>query len=164
MAVLVAVGFCRELRLTARSLTVYASTRRSSDEQQHLLLTCQLRFGQAGLAPARLKQEVSQTRRLIPFFQTYPSAIETYSAFTQIAACTLAKSLIRPFTSKAPAVCYLHRCFDCYRVERSSSRTGFAPVVDQRLFTAHHSMMTSDGEDHGFAWQPAALECWRRLC
>jgi hypothetical protein len=24
--------------------------------------------------------------------------------------------------------------------------------------------VTSDGEDHGFAWQPAALECWRRLC
>jgi hypothetical protein len=28
---------------------------------------------------------------------------------------------------------YLRRCFDCYRVERTSSRVGFAPTVDQRL-------------------------------
>jgi len=32
---------------------------------------------------------------------------------------------------------YLHRCFDCYREERTSSRAGLAPAVDQRLFTAH---------------------------
>jgi hypothetical protein len=28
-------------------------------------------------------------------------------------------------------------CFDCYRVERTSSRAGLTPAVDQRLFTAH---------------------------
>ena len=28
---------------------------------------------------------------------------------------------------------HLHRRFDCYRVERSSSRMGLAPTVDQRL-------------------------------
>jgi hypothetical protein len=28
---------------------------------------------------------------------------------------------------------HLPRCFDCYRVERTSSLTGFAPAVDQRL-------------------------------
>ncbi len=32
---------------------------------------------------------------------------------------------------------YLHHCFDCYRVERTSSREGLPPSVDQRLFTAH---------------------------
>ena len=32
---------------------------------------------------------------------------------------------------------YFHRRSDCYRVERSSSRVGFSPTVDQRLFTAH---------------------------
>src|SRR6516162_8756990 len=31
----------------------------------------------------------------------------------------------------------LHRCSDCYRAERSSSRVGFAPTVDHRLSTAH---------------------------
>ena len=61
---------------------MYASIRRSPDEQQHSLLICQLRFDQAGLAPARLKQEVSQTRHLIPLLQTFPSAIEACSAFT----------------------------------------------------------------------------------
>jgi hypothetical protein len=32
---------------------------------------------------------------------------------------------------------YLHRRSDCYRVERTSSRAGLSPAVDQRLFTAH---------------------------
>src|SRR5271167_4204119 len=31
----------------------------------------------------------------------------------------------------------LRRCFDCYRVERTSSRAALSPAVDQRLFTAH---------------------------
>jgi len=32
---------------------------------------------------------------------------------------------------------YLHRCFGCYRAERTSSRTGFSPAEDHRLSTAH---------------------------
>ena len=32
---------------------------------------------------------------------------------------------------------YFRRCFGCYRAERTSSRAGLAPAVDQRLFTAH---------------------------
>jgi len=31
----------------------------------------------------------------------------------------------------------LHYCSDCYRVERTSSRAGLIPALDQRLFTAH---------------------------
>ena len=31
----------------------------------------------------------------------------------------------------------LHCCSDCYRVERTSSRAGLSPTVDQRLLTAH---------------------------
>ncbi len=31
----------------------------------------------------------------------------------------------------------LRRCFDCYRVERTSSRAGLTPAVDHHLFTAH---------------------------
>jgi hypothetical protein len=81
---------------------VYASTRRSPDEQQHLLLTCQLCFDQAGLAPTRLKQEVSQTRHLIPLLQTFPSAIEAYSVFTHVTTFMLTEPLERLFTSKAP--------------------------------------------------------------
>jgi hypothetical protein len=30
-------------------------------------------------------------------------------------------------------LCYLRRCFDCYRVERTSSRTGLTPAVDHHL-------------------------------
>ena len=32
---------------------------------------------------------------------------------------------------------YLCSRFDCYRVERTSSRAGLSPAVDRRLFTAH---------------------------
>jgi hypothetical protein len=32
---------------------------------------------------------------------------------------------------------YLHRCSYCYRAERTSSRAGLPPAVDQRLSTAH---------------------------
>jgi hypothetical protein len=32
---------------------------------------------------------------------------------------------------------YLHYRSDCYRVERTSSRVGLSPTVNQRLFTAH---------------------------
>src|SRR5215472_16249972 len=31
----------------------------------------------------------------------------------------------------------LHRCSDCYRVERTRSRAGLTPAVDHHLFTAH---------------------------
>ena len=34
-------------------------------------------------------------------------------------------------------LCCLHYCSGCYRVERTSSRAGFSPAVDQRLSTAH---------------------------
>jgi hypothetical protein len=43
----------------------------------------------------------------------------------------------RPFTSKAPTGCCLRRRFDCYRVERTSSRAGVAPAEVQRLSRAH---------------------------
>src|SRR6266851_404750 len=51
-----------------------------------------------------------------------------------------ARSLSRhcdPFHRRLQRLRYLHHCFDCYRAERTSSRAGLPPAVDQRLFTAH---------------------------
>jgi hypothetical protein len=48
-------------------------------------------------------------------------------------ACTLAESPIDPLHRKLRQVCYLRRRFDCYRVERTSSRAGVAPAEAQRL-------------------------------
>ncbi len=51
-----------------------------------------------------------------------------------------ARSLNRrndPFHRRLQQLRYLHCCFDCYRVERTSSRAGLAPAEVQRLFTAH---------------------------
>jgi hypothetical protein len=44
---------------------------------------------------------------------------------------------MRPFPSKAPTASLPPLRFDCYRVERTSSRAGVAPAEVQRLFTAH---------------------------
>src|SRR5277367_4072569 len=34
------------------------------------------------------------------------------------------------FHRRLQQLCYLHRCSDCYRTERTSSRVGLAPTVD----------------------------------
>ena len=59
------------------------------------------------------------------------------SAFTHVMACTLAESPSDPFHRKLRQLRYLHYRFDCYRVERTSSRAGVSPAEVQRLFTAH---------------------------
>jgi len=48
-------------------------------------------------------------------------------------ACTLAESPSDPLHRKLRQLCYLRRRFDCYRVERTSSRAGVAPAGVQRL-------------------------------
>jgi hypothetical protein len=55
------------------------------------------------------------------------------SAFTPVMACTLAESPSDPFHRKLRQLRCLHCRFDCYRVERTSSRAGVAPAEVQRL-------------------------------
>ncbi len=57
-------------------------------------------------------------------------------AFTHVTAYTLAKSPSDPLQQRLQQSRCLHCCSDCYRVERTSSRAGLTPAVDQRLFTA----------------------------
>jgi integrase len=45
----------------------------------------------------------------------------------------IARSPTRPLHRRLQQFRCLHDCSDCYRVERTSSRVGFAPTVDQRL-------------------------------
>jgi hypothetical protein len=60
------------------------------------------------------------------------------SAFTHVMACTLTESPSDPLHRKLRQLRCLRRRFDCYRVERTSSRGGVAPAEVQRLFTAHY--------------------------
>src|SRR5215510_15877477 len=53
---------------------------------------------------------------------------EACSAFTLVMACTLAESPSDPFHRKLRQLRCLHCRFDCYRVERTSSRAGVAPL------------------------------------
>ena len=85
---------------------------------------------------------------LVPFHSLRPSPkpgrvgscislFEACSAFTHVTACTLAKSPCDSLNRRLQQLRCLRRCFDCYRVERTSSRAGFTPAVDHHLFTAH---------------------------
>jgi len=58
---------------------------------------------------------------------------EACSAFTHVMACTLAESPCDPFHRKLRQLRCLRCRFDCYRVERTSSRAGVAPAEVQRL-------------------------------
>ena len=62
---------------------------------------------------------------------------EACSAFTHVTACTLAKSPSDPLHRRLQQFRCLHYCSDCYRAERTSSRVGFSPTMNHRLFTAH---------------------------
>ena len=51
---------------------------------------------------------------------------EACSAFTHVTACTLAKSPSDSLHQRLQQSRCLHRCSDCYRVERTSSRAGYS--------------------------------------
>jgi hypothetical protein len=57
--------------------------------------------------------------------------------FTHVTACTLAESPSDPFHRKLRQLRCLRCRFDCYRVERTSSRAGVTPAEVQAPFTAH---------------------------
>ena len=58
---------------------------------------------------------------------------EACSAFTRVTACTLAESPSDPLHRKLRQLRCLRCRFDCYRVERTSSRAGVSPAEVQRL-------------------------------
>jgi hypothetical protein len=64
------------------------------------------------------------------------------SAFTHVMACTLAESPSDPLHRKLRQLRCLRRRFDCYRVERTSSRAGVAPAEVQRL--SRRTVTTTD--------------------
>src|SRR5271169_2064209 len=77
------------------------------------------------------------TYSLVPFHQLRPSlepgrvgscivGFGACSAFTHVTACTLAKSPSDSLHQRLQQFRYLHRCSDCYRVERTSSRAGYS--------------------------------------
>jgi hypothetical protein len=79
-------------------------------------------------------------RRPSPISRWVGSCINRFgacSAFTHVTACMLAESPSDPFHRKLRQLRFLRCRFDCYRVERTSSRAGLAPAEVQRLFTAH---------------------------
>ena len=69
--------------------------------------------------------------QLIP--TTISAFFEACSAFTHVMACTLAESLNDPLHRKLRQLRCLRCRFDCYRVERTSSRAGVTPAEVQRL-------------------------------
>ena len=89
------------------------------------------------------------TCSLVPFHQLRPShepgrvgscivGFGACSAFTHVTAYTLAKSPSDSLHQRLQQSRCLHRCSDCYRVERTSSRAGIPPLWTS-AFTAHQS-------------------------
>src|ERR1035438_168740 len=77
------------------------------------------------------------------------------SAFTRVMACTLAESPCDPLHRRLRQLRCLCCRFDCYRVERTSSRAGVAPAEVQRLFTAHcHANYPRIGKKRRSGWRP----------
>src|SRR6266571_163090 len=70
-------------------------------------------------------------------------------AFTHVMACTLAESLNDPLHRKLRQLHCLRCRFDCYRVERTSSRAGVAPAEVQRLSRRTVSPTTRGQESYG---------------
>src|SRR5713101_8137313 len=84
-----------------------------------------------------------------------PRLSQRDSAFTKVTACTLAKSPCDPLHQRLQQFRCLHYCSDCYRVERTSSRTGLTPAVDHHLFTAHPVCPLTGHDPKGAANQAA---------
>src|SRR5580700_2368029 len=108
----------------------------------------------AGVTHARL------TLRL-----TRASPCEDCSAFTRVAARTLAPSPIRDqLHRRLQPFCYLHDCSGCFRLERLPG--GAAPTGKRRLVTAHTSSGHCESRQSGAvaAWGPRAQrqETWNR--
>src|SRR6266403_5005115 len=85
----------------------------------------------ARLSPSTAAFPVKQSRRLLQLF--FRGLLSVYSRYGLHAR----RVAMRPATPKAPTACCLRCRFDCYRVERTSSRAGVAPAEVERLFTAH---------------------------
>ena len=83
-------------------------------------------------APSTSAFPTLQLGRLLHYiFRGLLSVHSRYNLQTrQVALCD-------PLHRRLRRLCCLHRRSDCYRVERSSSRAGLSPAVDQHLFTAH---------------------------
>ena len=64
------------------------------------------------------------------------------STFTRVTTYMLTEPLNGPLHRRLRQLCYLHRRFDCYWVERTSSQAGLSPAEKHRLITAHTNMLT----------------------
>ena len=91
----------------------------------------------ARLSPSTAAFPVKKSGRLLQLF------FGACSAFTHVMACTLAEPPSDPFHRKLRQLRCLHCRFDCYRVERTSSRAGVAPAEVQRLSRRTFSPTTS---------------------
>ena len=64
---------------------------------------------------------------------------EACSAFTHVTTCMFTEPLNGPLHRRLQRLRYLHRRFDYYQVERSSSWVGLSPTEKHRLVTAHQN-------------------------
>jgi len=121
------------------------------------------RPGCIGIPACRLSYtRTTQSWSSLPSLRSCPPRLLTEcKQVTSMARTRKISSSSSPRSQLAPNSAYpfpdpfLCRCFssvvaccsDCYRVERTSSRAGLTPAVDQRLFKAHRVSRLGTGTD-----------------
>src|SRR5260370_41119768 len=116
------------------SLLCTLRTHQSPGEWQHSLPACSLALAGRDSHPLDFIKWFPLLHYWFLHFHAYPSA--TQRAPTLRLACSPSR-LRDPLHRRLQQLRCLRRCFDCYRVARTSSRAGLPPAVDHRLFTAH---------------------------
>jgi hypothetical protein len=155
-----------DLSLTSCQLIRTAITAGASRVASGLLCVHAIAITPAGLMEPIRSYSFHQ-RRPSPISRWVGSCInrfEACSAFPHGTACTLAESPSDPFHRKLRQLRCLRCRFDCYRVERTSSRAGLAPAEVQRLFTAHviWRFITSRTQIPGGKHHPHSRRCRMR--
>ena len=75
----------------------------------------------------------SPRRRPSPLVGRVGSCVDLLSVHSRYGLQARGVAWATPFHRRLQRLCCLHRRSDCYRVERTSSRAGLSPAVDQRL-------------------------------
>ena len=108
------------------------------------------RFDKAGSLVYLRRQRPSLCNSQVGFCNYFFGAC---SAFTRVLACTLAESPSDPLHRKLRQLRCLRCRFDCYRVERTSSRTGVAPAEVQHLSRRTVTTVINSLGFHGPIWR-----------
>src|SRR5271163_4305284 len=112
------------------SLLCTLRTHQSPGEWQHSLPACSLTLAARDSHPLDFIKWFPLLHCWFLHFHAYPSATQRS---LRLRPARSPSRLCDPLHQRLQQFRCLHYCSDCYRVERTSSRTGLTPAVDHHL-------------------------------